>query len=204
MKERTYKTIANTNFKRFNINSKKIKNQRKGIYIQDYKFSFDIEHYNKTNESNNDNDSKALSRNEKRKRALSSFKGNSLFYKFYNKKKKKKNMKPIKIDKNKFKIEKTGRNSLNMDNGNQNTINNLNAVNELIDETNRLFLYRTRMSSLQKNIQSLGLELVNKPVKKKEISQYLKQQIFESNSIQAFEGKILKKLDNLIISSKVK
>ena len=113
-------------------------------------------------------------------------------------------MKPIKIDKNKFKIEKTGRNSLNMDNGNQNTINNLNAVNELIDETNRLFLYRTRMSSLQKNIQSLGLELVNKPVKKKEISQYLKQQIFESNSIQAFEGKILKKLDNLIISSKVK
>ena len=204
MKERTYKTIANTNFKRFNINSKKIKNQRKGIYIQDYKFSFDIEHYNKTNESNNDNDSKALSRNEKRKRALSSFKGNSLFYKFYNKNKSEKNMKPIKIDKNKFKIEKTGRNSLNMDNGNQNTINNLNAVNELIDETNRLFLYRTRMSSLQKNIQSLGLELVNKPVKKKEISQYLKQQIFESNSIQAFEGKILKKLDNLIISSKVK
>ena len=206
MSEKTYRTIANTNFKRFNLNSKKIKNQRKGIYLKDYKFSFDIENYNKTDESksNDENNSKVLSRNERKKRALSSFKGNSLYYKFYNKNKSAKNMKQIKIDKNKFKIEKSKKNNLKMDNGNQNTINNLNAVNELIDETNRLFLYRTRMSSLQKNIQSLGLELVNKPVKKKEISQYLKQQIFESNSIQAFEGKILKKLDNLIISSKVK
>ena len=37
--------------KRFKLNSKKIKNQRKGIYLKDYKFSFDIENYNKTNES---------------------------------------------------------------------------------------------------------------------------------------------------------
>ena len=206
MSEKTYRTIANTNFKRFNLNSKKIKNQRKGIYLKDYKFSFDIENYNKTNESksNDENDSKVLSRNERKKRALSSFKGNSLYYKFYNKNKSAKNMKQIKIDNDKFKIEKSKKNNLKMDNGNQNTINNLNSVNELIGETNRLFLYRTRMNSFQKNIRGLGLDLVNKSIKKRGISKNLKQQIFESNSIKTFEGRIMKKLDNLISSSKVK
>ena len=206
MSEKTYRTIANTNFKRFNLNSKKIKNQRKGIYLKDYKFSFDIENYNKTNESKSidENDSKVLSRNERKKRALSSFKGNSLYYKFYNKNKSAKNMKQIKIDNDKFKIEKSKKNNLKMDNGNQNTINNLNSVNELIGETNRLFLYRTRMNSFQKNIRGLGLDLVNKSIKKRGISKNLKQQIFESNSIKTFEGRIMKKLDNLISSSKVK
>ena len=206
MSEKTYRTIANTNFKRFNLNSKKIKNQRKGIYLKDYKFSFDIENYNKTNEtkSNDENDSKVLSRNERKKRALSSFKGNSLYYKFYNKNKSAKNMKQIKIDNDKFKIEKSKKNNLKMDNGNQNTINNLNSVNELIGETNRLFLYRTRMNSFQKNIRGLGLDMVNNSIKKRGISKNLKQQIFESNSIKTFEGRIMKKLDNLISSSKVK
>ena len=53
-----YKTISNTNFNNFNINSKKRQTQRKkGIYLKDFKFSFDIEPYKK------DSKSKELSRN---------------------------------------------------------------------------------------------------------------------------------------------
>ena len=101
-----------------------------------------------------------------------------------------------------YRIEKSENNKLIMEHGNQNKINNLNAVNELIDETNRLFLYRTRMTSFQKNMKNLGLE--ENSIKKREISKNLKDKILKENSIKAFEGKILKKLDNLISSSNMK
>ena len=214
MKEKTYKTIANTNFKNFNINSKKIKKfRKKGVYLKDYKFSFDVEHPKNNIDKNIDNKAKDFSRNEKRKRALTSFKGNSIYFKLYNRNKSEKNLKELDINNEimnisnniwTYRIEKNKNDGLIIENGNQNQINNLNAVNELIDETNRLFLYRTRMNSFQKNIKEMGLEESSNYIKKREISKNLKEKILEANSIKAFEGKILKKLDNLISSSKMK
>ena len=207
-KERVYKTISNTNFKNFNKNSKAIKKHKKGIYLKDYKFSFDIEQYN-----NPENKSKELSRNDNRKSALSSFKGNSILYQYYTKNKSEKNFKTININNDlnnspnniwTYRIEKSENDKLKKENGNQKNINNLNAVSELIDETNRLFLYRTRMTSFQKKIKNFGLEQVNTHIKKREISKNVKEKILQANSIKAFEGKILKKLDNLIDSAKVK
>ena len=205
-KEKEFKTVSNTNFHNFNINSKKIKKQRKkGICLKDYKFSFDIENYKTENKP------KELSRNEKRQRTLSSFKGNSIYYKFHNRNKSQKDLRQIEINNDinnspkniwSYRIEKSENNKLIMEHGNQNKINNLNAVNELIDETNRLFLYRTRMTSFQKNMKNLGLE--ENSIKKREISKNLKDKILKENSIKAFEGKILKKLDNLISSSNMK
>ena len=214
MKGKTYKTIANTNFKNFNINSKKIKKfRKKGVYLKDYKFSFDVEHPKNNIDKNIDNKAKDFSRNEKRKRALTSFKGNSIYFKLYNRNKSEKNLKELDINNEimnvsnniwTYRIEKNKNDGLKIENGNQNQINNLNAVNELIDETNRLFLYRTRMNSFQKNIKEMGLEESSNYIKKREISKNLKEKILEANSIKAFEGKILKKLDNLISSSKMK
>ena len=213
VKEKTYKTISNINFKHFNINSKKIKNQRKkGIYFKDQKFSFDVDQNLNSNDTNKENDKKELSRNEKRKRALSSFKMNSIYYKFRNKYKSQKNIKQIDIynDNNgtdeiwSCRIKRSENDHLKIENGNQNTINSLNAFNELIDETNRLFLYRTRINSFQKNIKAMGLEDGSNSIKKREINKNLKEKLLGTNSIKTFEGKILKKLDNLISSSKMK
>ena len=214
IKEKNYKTISNISFKHFNINSKKIKNQRKkGIYIKDHKFSFDVDQNLNSNDTNKDNDKKELSRNEKRKRALSSFKMNSIYYKFRNKYKSQKNIKQIDIynDINNAtdevwscRIKRTENDHLKIENGNQNNINSLNAFNELIDETNRLFLYRTRINSFQKNIKAMGLDDISGTIKKREINKNLKEKLLATNSIKAFEGKILKKLDNLISSSKMK
>ena len=204
--EKVYKTVSNTNFHNFNISSKNIKKKRKkGIYLKDYKFSFDIENYK------SDNKAKEFSRNEKRQRALSFYKGNSIYLKFHNKNKSVKNMRQIAINNDinnsgsnilTYRIEKGENNKLKIENGNQNKINNLNAVNELIDETNRLFLYRTRMTSFQKNTKNMGLE--ENSIKKKEINQNLKEKILKENSTKAIEGKIIKKLDKLISSSKIK
>ena len=60
------------------------------------------------------------------------------------------------------------------------------------------------MTSFQKKIKNFGLEQVNTHIKKREISKNVKEKILQANSIKAFEGKILKKLDNLIDSAKVK
>ena len=196
-----YKTISNTNFNNFNINSKKRQTQRKkGIYLKDFKFSFDIEPYKK------DSKSKELSRNERRNRALSSFKKNNFYNKYYNTTKSEKKLRKIesKSDLEDVwtpRIEKSKNDNLLIDNGNQKIINNLNTVTELIDETNRLFLYRTRMTSYQKNLKSMGLIEPHNGSKKRELSKNLKEKILEVNSVKVFEGKILKKLDNLIGSS---
>ena len=212
IKEKAFKTISNTNFQNFNTNSKKIKKRKKGLYLKDYKFSYDVDLHKNITDNYKDNKSKEISRNEKRKRVLSSFKGNSVYYKFNYKNKSEKN---LNIDINPdlinatnniwtYRIEKSNNDRLKIENGNQEKINNLNAVNELIDETNRLFLYRTRMNSFQKHIKGMGLEQNSNTIQKREISKNLKEKILEANSIKAFEGKILKKLDHLISSSKVK
>ena len=43
-------------------------------------------------------------------------------------------------------------NKLIIENGNQENINNLNRISGIIDETNRLFLYKPRMTSFQKKL----------------------------------------------------
>ena len=50
----------------------------------------------------------------------------------------------------------------------------------------------------------MGLEDASGTIKKREINKNLKEKLLATNSIKAFEGKILKKLDNLISSSKMK
>ena len=199
-KER-YKTVSNINFKDFNINSKKIQNQRKkGILLHDYKFSFDIENYKK------DNKVKELSRNERRQIAFSSFKNNTTYKRHHNTTKSEKKLGKIESNRDILtpRIEKSKNNKLKIENGNQKVINNLNAVSELIDETNRLFLYRTRMTSYQKNIKNMGLITPSTNRKRNEMSKTLKEKILEVNSVKIFENKILKKLDNLIGLSNMK
>ena len=199
-KER-YKTVSNINFKDFNINSKKIQNQRKkGILLHDYKFSFDIENYKK------DNKVKELSRNERRQIAFSSFKNNTTYNRHHNTTKSEKKLGKIESNSDILtpRIEKSKNNKLKIENGNQKVINNLNAVSELIDETNRLFLYRTRMTSYQKNIKNMGLITPSTNRKRNEMSKTLKEKILEVNSVKIFENKILKKLDNLIGLSNMK
>ncbi len=201
-----YKTISNSNFNNFNQNSKTIKKQKKkGIYLKDYKFSFDIEP-----EKNMVNDT--ISRNEKSKNILSSFKFNSIYYKYYAKNKSQKNLEENELNNDlkntsrnirTYRIERSDNDKLRIENGNQNQINNLNAINELINESNRLFLYRTRMTSFQKKMKNIGLDKVN-TIEKKEISKELKHKILKENSVKDYEGKIIKKLDGLISSSKVK
>ena len=57
------------------------------------------------------------------------------------------------------------------------------------------------MTSYQKNLKSMGLIEPHNGSKKRELSKNLKEKILEVNSVKVFEGKILKKLDNLIGSS---
>ena len=102
-----------------------------------------------------------------------------------------------------YRIERSDNDKLRIENGNQNQINNLNAINELINESNRLFLYRTRMTSFQKKLKNFGLDKVS-TIEKKEISKELKHKILKENSVKDYEGKIIKKLDGLISSSKMK
>ena len=205
--KRRYKTEFNTNFNNFTINSKKIQTQRKkGITLKNLKFNFDIEQY-KNNDTTNE-----LTRNERRQRNFSALKkninniNNNKYY-IKNKSEKKLRKEESNSDTDNIwtaRIVKDGKNKLKIENGNQKLINNLNAVTELVDETNRLFLYRTRMTSYQKNLKSMGLIVPQNKIHKNEICKSLKEKILEVNSNKVFEGKILKKLDNLIGLSSIK
>ena len=198
------KTEFNTNYNNFTINSKKIQTQRKkGIILKNLKFSFDIEQFKNNNITNE------LSRNERRQRNFSSLKKSINYNKYHNKNKSEKKLRKIESNSDMDyiwtpRIEKDGKNKLKIENGNQKLINNLNAVTELVDETNRLFLYRTRMTSYQKNLKSMGLIVPHTTNQKREMCKTLKEKILEVNSVKVFEGKILKKLDNLIGSAEIK
>ena len=52
-------------------------------------------------------------------------------------------------------------------------------------------------------MKNIGLDKVS-TIEKKEISKELKHKILKENSVKDYEGKIIKKLDELISSSKVK
>ena len=187
-------------------NNNKISN-KKSIILKDYKFNFDIE------PNNNKKNFKYFSPDKKNK-VLSAFKGNSIYNRYYSniKDKNKRNIKNnnefnsfdnriINSIKRKNKIEKNiNEDKLLKENGNQENLNNLNKINDLIDETNRLFLYRPRMTSFQKNFHTINSE--NKLfLEKPEINTNLNNKKYENNLIKTFEGKIMKKIDNLISSS---
>jgi hypothetical protein len=89
------------------------------------------------------------------------------------------------------------------ENGNQENINNFNRINNLIDETNRLFLYKPRMTSFQKKYKTIDNEEKN-ILENPDINTNLNNELFDKNIAKTLEGNILKKLNNLIASSKMK
>ena len=93
-------------------------------------------------------------------------------------------------------------NKLVKENGNQENINNFNRINNLIDETNRLFLYKPRMTSFQKKYKTIDNEEKN-ILETPDINTNIKNELFDKNIAKTLEGKIMKKLNDLITSSKM-
>ena len=144
---------------------------------------------------------------DKKQRIMSAFKGNSIYNRYYHniknksEKKMRNKSKIYSFDENiKNKIEKNiNEDKLLKENGNQENINNLNRITGLIDETNRLFLYMPRMTSFQKKFHTFESEekiIFDNP----EINSNLG---FKTNYIKVYEGKITKKIDKLISSTKM-
>ena len=158
---------------KFDLNEKR--KRKKGIIFSNYKFSFD----NDPNPKNNGNKKIKLSKNlsANKKRILSAYKGNSIYNKYYNEAKNRSNKninisnefysfdnKVIEFNKRKIMnkiIKNTNEDKLIKENGNQENIDNLNKINNLINETNRLFLYKPRMTSFQKKYKTIDNEIRN-------------------------------------------
>ena len=166
------------------------------------------------------NNKKKLNRNfsANKKRVLSSYKGNSIFNKYYYNAKNK-SVKNIRskngngfnsFDKQIFNLNEKKKmqkiflngNKLVKENGNQENINNFNRINNLIDETNRLFLYKPRMTSFQKKYKTIDNEEKN-ILETPDINTNIKNELFDKNLAKTLEGKIMKKLNDLITSSKM-
>ena len=92
-------------------------------------------------------------------------------------------------------------NKLIIENGNQENINNLNKISGIIDETNRLFLYKPRMTSFQKKYKTIDNE-ENMGIESPDINTNIDNK--DKNLVKTFEGKIIKKLNNLISASNMK
>lgn len=191
------------------FNSIDIMNNKKGMLSMDYKSNFDAEPKNEKNKIKRKLSLKLQNvfSPDKKKRIMSAYKGNSIYNRYYynikNKSEKKirnKNNVYSFDEKITNKIEKNvNEDKLIKENGNQENINNLNRINGLIDETNRLFLYMPRMTSFQKKFHTFESEekiVFDNP----EINSNLG---FKNNYIKIFEGKITKKIDKLISSSKM-
>ena len=73
-----------------------------------------------------------------------------------------KNLKKIENSKNRDKILKK--------HGNQGLITYINEFNQLINSTNRLFLYKTRISPIKSNSSSFNIKNIKKFFKKEKIS----------------------------------
>ena len=191
--------------------------RRNNIILEDYKFNIETESHNSHNK---DKEKYMKNFKKNKKKILSAFKGNSIYNRYYYniKNKSEKNIRKLKFNSfddevmNLVKGKKNNkiRKNLNSDklikeNGNQDNINNLNKINGLIDETNRLFLYKPRMASFQKKFNSIDSEekiVLESPDINTNIN--LSNKLFEKNLIKTFEGQIMKKLDNLINCSKMK
>ena len=196
----------NTNIDNHNINLNLKK--KKGIIFNDNILPF-------KSESNNNNKRK-LKKNfsVNKKRVLSSFKGNSIYMRYYNNLKSEKNIlnenafnsydnPMIKLREKKMKKINIEENKLIKENGNQENINNFHRINNLINETNRLFLYKPRMNSFQKKYNAIDHDEKNYK-ENQDINNKEENELFDKNLVKHLEGKIMKKLNNLIKSSNTK
>ena len=213
--EKKMKLYTNNVGKIENINLSPTKKRKKGIILNDFKFSFNSE----PSEHNSKNKNKLKKRrnfSQNKKRIMSAYKGNSLYNRYYYniKNKSEKNIlnknpfnsfeRPlIKLDKgNKMNtiIKHFNSNKLIKENGNQENINYLKRINGIIDETNRLFLYQPRMASFQKKFKTIDDEekiVLSSP----DINSNLEKELYEKKLIKTYEGKIIKNLNNLIKES---
>ena len=92
-------------------------------------------------------------------------------------------------------------NKLIIENGNQENINNLNRISGIIDETNRLFLYKPRTTSFKKKYKTIDNE-EKMAIETPDINTNIDNK--DKNLVKTFEGKIIKKLNNLISASTMK
>ena len=202
---------TNTNNQDINLNYKT--GRKNGIFLNDIKFSFNSE------PTSSDKNKKKLNRNfsKNKKRVLSTYKGNSIYNRYYNnfKNKSEKNIRNkngiYSFDKQFMKLNKKkqmstitkhlNENKLIIENGNQENINNLNRISGIIDETNRLFLYKPRMTSFQKKYKTIDNE-EKMGIESPDINTNIDNK--DKNLVKTFEGKIIKKLNNLISASNMK
>ena len=191
--------------------------KRKGYILNEYNLNFNSENEENSKNSNKKKLEKKFSVDKKR--ILSAYKGNSIYNRYYYniKNQSEKNLrnkntfysfdkKSLSLNKRK-KINKIreslSKNKLIKENGNQQNINNLNKINNIIDETNRLFLYQSRMGSFQKKFQTIDNE-EKITIENPDINTNIRNELFEKNLVKTFEGKIIQKLNKLINSSKMK
>ena len=191
--------------------------KRKGYILNEYNLNFNSENEENSKNSNKKKLEKKFSVDKKR--ILSAYKGNSIYNRYYYniKNQSEKNLrnkntfysfdkKSLSLNKRK-KINKIreslSKNKLIKENGNQQNINNLNKINDIIDETNRLFLYQSRMGSFQKKFQTIDND-EKITIENPDINTNIRNELFEKNLVKTFEGKIIQKLNKLINSSKMK
>ena len=110
----------------------------------------------------------------------------------------------LKLRERKMKKIVTEENKLIKENGNQEDINDFNRINNLIDETNRLFLYQPRMTSFQKKYNTIDNNENNNDIEIPDIKNNEDKGLYDNTLVKKFEGKIMKKLNNLIKASKTK
>ena len=197
--------------------------RRNNIFNEDFKLSIDAESFGNKEIKEKKEKKTLLVKNVKKshKKLLSAFKGNSVYNNYFNKiknncEKQINNIRPNSFDneimnklihirkENKIK-RNLNKDKLVKENGNQDNINNLNKINCLIDETNRLFLYKPRMASFQKKFNTIDCEekiIFESP--NINIKNNIDHKTHEHNLLKTYEGKIMKKLDGLINFSKVK
>ena len=205
------KNNININFDNLETNSK-LKRKR-GFIFNDNILAF------KNEPNSTGNRKKNIKRNfsTNKKRVLSSYKGNSIYNRYYNslKNKSEKNIinlngfnsfdnQMLKLRERREKKIVTEENKLIKENGNQEDINNFNRINNLIDETNRLFLYQPRMTSFQKKYNTIDNNENNTNNEIPDIKNNEDKGLYDNTLVKTFEGKIMKKLNNLIKSSKMK
>ena len=191
--------------------------KRKGYILNENNLNFNSENEENSKNSNKKKLEKKYSVDKKR--ILSAYKGNSIYNRYYYniKNQSEKNLrnkntfysfdkKSLSLNKRK-KINKIreslSKNKLIKENGNQQNINNLNKINNIIDETNRLFLYQSRMGSFQKKFQTIDND-EKITIENPDINTNIRNELFEKNLVKTFEGKIIQKLNKLINSSKMK
>jgi hypothetical protein len=205
------KNNININFDHLETNSKL--KRKKGFIFSDNILAF------KNEPNSTGNSKKNIKRNfsTNKKRVLSSYKGNSIYNRYYNstKNKSEKNIinlngfnsfdnQMLKLRERKMKKIVTEENKLIKENGNQEDINDFNRINNLIDETNRLFLYQPRMTSFQKKYNTIDNNENNNDNEIPDIKNNEDKGLYDNTLVKKLEGKIMKKLNNLIKASKTK